>query len=236
MSPNPSTFVLIPGAWRGAWSWEPVARRLREAGRDALTLTLPGLADGDSRAGLHLSDAVHHVVNEMEKRGLDDVTLVGHSWGGYPVTGVAHEAPDRVTKVIYYNAVVPETGVPLIDENEDDALMLRAAVETSRDGSVSLVRAQMPLLLPDQCEATHRILHALLVPHPGGYFMDALDVPAVTTLGIPAVYLLSEDDRALCRPGAEFAARIGVTPRMVPGGHESLLTHPDEVARALLDA
>ncbi|WP_236705342.1 alpha/beta fold hydrolase, partial [Frankia sp. ACN1ag] len=85
-----STFVLVPGAWQGGWSWQPVARRLRAAGHPAVTLTPPGLADGDSRIGLRLSDAVTHVVREIEERGLDDVTLVGHSWGGYPITGAAH--------------------------------------------------------------------------------------------------------------------------------------------------
>jgi hypothetical protein len=53
-------------------------------GHEAVALTLPGLADGDSRAGLRLSDAVAHVVSEIEQRDLADVTLVAHSWGGYP--------------------------------------------------------------------------------------------------------------------------------------------------------
>jgi hypothetical protein len=51
---------------------------------------------------------------------------------------------------------------------------------------------------------------------------------------VPAGYVLSEDDRALARPGAEFASRIGLTPVLVSGGHESMLTRPDEVAKALL--
>jgi pimeloyl-ACP methyl ester carboxylesterase len=61
-----------------------------------------------------------------------------------------------------------------------------------------------------------------------------LHVGDVTTLGVPAGYILSEDDQALARPGTEFAARIGLTPVMVPGGHDSMLSRPDEVAEALL--
>ncbi|MET9485147.1 hypothetical protein [Streptomyces sp. NPDC006638] len=74
-----------------------------------------------------------------------------------------------------------------------------------------------------------------MTPLPGHYFLDALDVPAVTELGIPALYLLGEDDRALPLPGAEFAARLGREPVMVPGTHEGLLTHPDEIAKAILN-
>lgn len=229
-----STFVLVPGAWQGGWSWQPVARRLRAAGHVAVTVTLPGLADGDSHEGLRLSDATAHLVREVEQRGLHDVTLVGHSWGGYPVTGAAHELTSRVSKVIYYNAPVPERGVPLIDENPDYATMLRASIDASPDGSVSVTPEQVPLLLPEADEQTRQLFFELLVPQPGAYFQDALDVPDVTTIGIPSAYVLSEDDRALARPGTEFAARLGLTPRMVTGGHESMLTRPDEVTAALL--
>lgn len=236
MTRSSSTFVLVPGAWLGGWSWQPVARRLRAAGRQAVTLTLPGLADGDSPSGLHLSDAVAHVVNEIEKRGLEQVTLVAHSWGGYVVTGAAHELAGRVAKVIYYNAFVPERGVPLVDENEDYSVMINAAIAASLDGSVAVVPEQVPLFLPDQGADAQRLFFELLVPQPGAYFLEAIDVPAVTTAGIPAAYVASEDDRALGRPGAEFAARLGLTPVIIPGGHNSLLTHPDEVTRALLAA
>jgi pimeloyl-ACP methyl ester carboxylesterase len=86
MSP---TFVLVPGVWQGGWAWQPVARRLREVGYAAVTVTLPGLADGDDRAGLQLSDAIDHVVAEIERRDLAEVVLVGQSWGGYVITGAA---------------------------------------------------------------------------------------------------------------------------------------------------
>jgi hypothetical protein len=72
------------------------------------------------------------------------------------------------------------------------------------------------------------------VPHPGAYFLEPLDVEDVTSLGVPPAYVLSENDLALARPGDEFAGRIGLTPRMVPGGHQSLLTYPDEVTEAIL--
>lgn len=65
--------------------------------------------------------------------------------------------------------------------------------------------------------------------------MDALDVPPATGLAIPALYILGEQDRALPYPGAEFAARLGMEPVMVPGTHEGMLTHPDEIAKAILD-
>ncbi|MEV4359561.1 alpha/beta hydrolase [Nonomuraea sp. NPDC049625] len=234
MSDISTTFVLVPGAWQGGWSWQPVAQRLRAAGHAAVTITLPGLAGGDSRSGLHLSDAVDHVVGEIEQRDLSDVVLVGHSWGGYPITGAAHRVARRLAKIVYFNAFVPARGVPFVDENQDYAAILRAAIDASPDGSVSVTFEQVPMLVPELPEAAQRLFHELLVPQPGAYFLQALDVDDVTTLGLPAAYVLSENDLALARPGDELAARIGLTPLMVPGGHQSMLTHPDEVAEALL--
>lgn len=228
------TFVLVPGAWQGGWAWQPVARRLREAGYPAVTITLPGLADGDERAGLRLSDAVDHVAAEIVRRDLTEVVLVGHSWGGYVITGAAHELAGRLAKVIYYNAVVPARGTAMVDENAEYAAMTRAAIEASPDGTISLVREQVPIFLPEADKQVRDLFFELLVPQPGGYFTDPIDVGDVTSLGVPAGYVLSEDDRALARPGTEFAARIGLTPVMVPGGHESMLTRPDEVTTALL--
>ena len=234
MSVPPLAFVLVPGAYQGGWSWQPVAHRLRAAGHLAVTVTLPGLADGDQRTGRHLADAVDHVVAEVERRDLNGVVLVAQSWGGYPVTGAAHRLADRLAAVVYYNAIVPARGVPLIDENPDYRTMLLAAIEASPDGSVAVTPEQMSLLTPEWDEQAQRFLYDLLVPQPGAYYTEALDVDPVTAIGLPVAYLASENDLVLARPGAEYAARVGISPVPVPGGHESMLTHPDEVASALL--
>jgi pimeloyl-ACP methyl ester carboxylesterase len=230
------TFVLIPGAWHGAWSWIPVSQRLVAAGHQVVALTMPGLNPGDDPAGLRLADAVSYVVEEIERRDLTGVTLVGHSWGGAPITGVAHRIPERIAKVVYYSAFVPARGVSMNDENApENAAYVRAAIDSSPGGAVGLYfEAMQQVFLPDAGEQVQRLVFDLLLPQPGGYMLDALDVGPVTGLGIPAAYVLAEDDRALARPGEEFAERIGVKPVLVPGGHESLLTHPDELAAALL--
>jgi pimeloyl-ACP methyl ester carboxylesterase len=233
-----STFVLVPGAWHGGWAWHPVAQRLQAAGSDAVALTMPGLAAGDDRTGLRLEDAVSYLVSEIERRDLTDVVLVGHSWGGIPITAAAHRLPERVSKVIYYSAAVPVAEVSMNDENlPENAAYVRAAVEASPEGSVSVpFEAFQYVLMQDEPEALQRLVHDLLVPQPGGYMLDGLSAADAAPLTVPVAYVLAENDRALARPGAEFAARAGVEPILVPGSHESLLTHPDEIAKALLSA
>lgn len=112
-----STYVLVAGAWHGAWCWRPVAERLRAAGHRAIALTLPGLGDGDDPSGRRLADAVNYVVDEIRRLQLDDVIFVGHSWGGYPTAGAAHVLRDQVSKIVFLNAQVPLRGKSLIDDN-----------------------------------------------------------------------------------------------------------------------
>jgi pimeloyl-ACP methyl ester carboxylesterase len=229
------TFVLVPGAWLGGWSWQPVARLLAERGHRILAPTLPGLSYDGSAAGLRLQDAVEYVVREVERRELTEVVLVGHSWGGYPVTGAAHRLAGRVAKVIYHNAVVPEQGRSMVDENEQYGEIIRQTVAATPDGAVPIgLDAVQGGLMPGDPAVLQEFVSAMLLPQPGGYMLDSLDVPPVTKVGLDAAYVLSADDRALARPGAEFAARLGVDPVIVPGNHMTLLTRPDVVADALI--
>lgn len=60
------TYVLVPGAWHAGWSWRPVAERLRGAGYRAITLTLPGMGDGEDPSGFKLQDAVDYIVKAVQ--------------------------------------------------------------------------------------------------------------------------------------------------------------------------
>ena len=114
------TFVLISGAWHGGWAWRPVARRLRAARHRVLTPTLPGLADGADPTAHTLDDVVDFVVDIVAAADLHDVTLVGHSWGGYPITGAAPRLAGRLRKLVYWGAFVPAAGRSLFDEVPPD--------------------------------------------------------------------------------------------------------------------
>jgi pimeloyl-ACP methyl ester carboxylesterase len=186
--------------------------------------------------GLGLQDAVDHVVAEVARLGLNDVTLVGHSWGGYPLAGAAQRLAGKVSRAVYYAAQVPVPGRSLVEDNPPEpAALLRGLIDSSPTRAIApTLQFVQGIFMQDVDEGTQRLVADLLTPQPGNYFLDALDGPGVAELGIPAIYVVGADDRALPRPGAEFAARLGLEPVMVPGTHEGLLTHPDEVAEAIL--
>jgi pimeloyl-ACP methyl ester carboxylesterase len=231
------TYVLIPGAWHGGWAWQPVARRLRAAGHDAVTLTLPGLGDGDDPAGWRLRDAAEHVVKEVTGRNLTDVTLVGHSWGGYPLHGALDQLAARVSRVVYYGAQVPVEGRSMVDDNPpENAAMLRSLIDASSTRSIAPALAYVQIFMQGVPLELQQVVADLLTDFPGDYALDPATGAGPLALGIPATYIISVDDQALPRSGVEFAARAGVQPIAVPGTHLGLLTHPDEVAQAILAA
>ncbi|QRP50924.1 alpha/beta fold hydrolase [Amycolatopsis sp. FDAARGOS 1241] len=233
------TYVLVPGAWHGAWSWRPVADRLRAAGHRAVAVTLPGLADGDDGRRFRLGDTIDFLADFLESSDLTDVTLVGHSWGGYPVFGAAHRVPHRLRRVVFCSAFVPENDVPLVEDvPPGHAELFRQLARESGDDSVVLpYPVWQNAFIQDTPEPVRKLVYDLLVPQPMSYFEEGMKAPALSTLGLPVTYLVGESDVAM--PPGEYAwcprfpARLGVTPIGIPGDHESFLTRPGEFVSAL---
>jgi pimeloyl-ACP methyl ester carboxylesterase len=232
------TFVLITGAWHGGWAWRPVAQRIRAEGHHVVTPTLPGLTDGADPREHTLADVVDAVVRTVEDQDLRDVTLIGHSWGGYPITGAAPRLAGRLRKLIYWSAFVPAVGRSLFDEVPPEYQGLFAAqAEASGNNSVTLpYEVWRQGFIADASEPVAQLLYELIVPQPMQYFTETVDV---TTHGVPTAYLLGDQDVAL-PPGEygwdRFADRLGVPAQPVPGSHEACFTQPAALAEAFLKA
>lgn len=112
IEPTRATFVLVHGAWAGAWIWRDLIRLLREAGHDVYAVTLTGLGDRAHLANPAIDRDVYltDVVDLLEFEELRDVTLVGHSSGGMVITEVAERIPERLAKLVYLDASVPVDG------------------------------------------------------------------------------------------------------------------------------
>ena len=104
------TYVLVHGAWHGGWCYRNVARSLRSAGYDVFTPTLTGLGERShlSLFPINLATHVQDIVNVLLWEELRDVILVGHSYGGMVITGVADQLAERISALVYLDALVPE--------------------------------------------------------------------------------------------------------------------------------
>jgi pimeloyl-ACP methyl ester carboxylesterase len=235
------TYVLITGAWHGGWAWRPVARRLRAQGHRVLTPTLPGLHDGADPTAHSLHDVIDYVVDFVERADLRDVSLLGHSWGGYVITGAAPRLASRLRRLVYWSAFVPAAGRCLNDEVPPHYTeMFVALAEASGDNSVTMpFDVWQNAFMQDAPEPVQRTVHELLVPHPMQYFTTPVEPIDPAALGVPASYVLSVDDISL-PPGEygwdRFARRLGVESIAAPGSHEACFTQPDGLVASILKA
>lgn len=105
------TFVLVHGGWHGGWAWQKLAPLLTQAtGRAVLTPTMTGLGDRHhlTHPGITPDLHVEDIVRTIEVAEAQDIILVGHSYGGFIITGVAGRMPERVRALVYLDAFVPD--------------------------------------------------------------------------------------------------------------------------------
>ena len=111
------TFVLVHGAWHGGWCWRFVRDLLEKSGHRVHAPSLTGLGERKhlARPDIDLDTHIADIVSLLEMEDLSDVVLVGHSYGGMVITGVADRAPERIGRLVYLDAFVPEDGKCTLD-------------------------------------------------------------------------------------------------------------------------
>ena len=132
-----STFVLVHGAWIGGWSYRRVADKMRALGHVVYTPTLTGIGERSHlyHPDIDLEAHVTDVLNVIEWEQLDDIILVGHSYGGMVITLVADRIPEKVSHLVYLDAFVPQDGQSEMDFLPDDQKgFMRAAAAESNNG------------------------------------------------------------------------------------------------------
>ena len=112
-----SSYVLVHGGGHGGWCYQRVARILRSHGHEVHAPTLTGLGERAHllRADIDLDFHITDIVNVLEYEDLRDVILVGHSYGGMVITGVADRAAARIGHLVFLDAATPINGQSLVD-------------------------------------------------------------------------------------------------------------------------
>lgn len=112
-----TTFVLVHGAFRGAWAWERVVPLLEAAGHGAVADDLPGAGARFDPDGppVTLGDCIDGIVATFDRLGVERAVLVGHSQGGFVARAAAERLSDRLEAIAYLDAPVPRDGERAID-------------------------------------------------------------------------------------------------------------------------
>jgi pimeloyl-ACP methyl ester carboxylesterase len=217
---------LVHGAWHGGWCWRRVSDRLISKGRYVTAPTLSGVGERSHLAGDSITLATHiaDVVNEIQWKDLDGVVLVGHSYGGMVITGVAERLKERIVAIVYLDAFLP----------------------TDRESVTSMRGAGAPPwpepMVPPMPAARMRVnakdaawVDSKLTPHPSRCFNEALRVSGAHQAIGTKIYV-----RALDFPSPSFdvaleRCRADKSWRTVElkCGHDVMIDQPAELTAIL---
>jgi pimeloyl-ACP methyl ester carboxylesterase len=161
------TFVLVHGTWGGGWQWRNVAERIRSKGHLVFTPTLTGLGERQHLISRQTNLDVHieDVAAVISCERLEDVVLVGTSYAGLVISGVADQIPENMSALIYLNAALPADGKCMLDTVSAER---RAAVQKLADLEGDGYRVPQSLVLDTGIEdrgAQEKYLKRMS-PHP----------------------------------------------------------------------
>ena len=237
-------FVLVHGSWHGAWCWSRVLPLLRSAGYDAHAVTLTGVGE---RAHLlsnsiNLITHINDVLGLIAAEELTNIVLVGHSYGGRVITGVADAllSADKVNlqHLVYLDAVVPKSGESWSSTHSAEVIAARAQAAYDWGKTHDGVNAFPPPdasifgLAGDDAAWVNR----RQTPQPLGVYLDgqSFDEPRLTRLA-----------RTFINCNNPALATIDVSRERVRAdkswqwlemncGHDAMVSHPEELTTNLL--
>jgi pimeloyl-ACP methyl ester carboxylesterase len=188
--------VLVHGTWLGAWSWKHVRRALQDAGHDVYTPTMTGCGERKHLMSptVGLETHVLDVVNLIEYEELDRVILVGHSFAGITITGVADRLRDRMRRLVYLDALVPAgtrlSGVIKGPNGELPDYWLKRQ-QKFIDGYQMDFFAEYPLemLIPKNDAANGAWVKRKLTTHAARSWSDDLELVNGGYSGLPKTYI-----------------------------------------------
>jgi pimeloyl-ACP methyl ester carboxylesterase len=234
-----ATYVLVHGGGHGGWCYDKVARRLRAAGHDVYTPTLTGLGERKHLLSTetNLSTHITDIVNTLIFEDLNDVILVGHSYGGMVITGVGDRAADRIRELVFLDAAHPVDGQSLVDTAPVSMAFARSSSQTI-DG-VELVMwpndemvAAMGVTDADDVAT----LRAKMIPHPWKAFEEPLRFEnGDAGLRIPRTNINCSANLRNSAEADRIKQLTGNRNYEIDTGHDVMVTEPDWLTATLIE-
>jgi pimeloyl-ACP methyl ester carboxylesterase len=229
-----ATFVLVHGGWHGGWCWRKVASRLRASGHEVFTPTLSGMGERehlwtpDTGLETHTQD----ILNLLRFERLNDVILVGHSYGGSIITLVADRLPSQLAALVYVDAVIPENGLAGWDSFPEQRQ--KAMLESAEIFGGKRVPPPDPFIWGITDPADLEWVRSCCTPHPIKTMFDRPHL-GQSWQALPKHYVLAGQHKNPRFIAHHAAAMIQPdwTTEVIDGGHDLMITEPVMLSEAL---
>ncbi|MGV3625679.1 MAG: alpha/beta fold hydrolase [Archangium sp.] len=219
-------FVLVHGAWHGAWCWDAVLKKL---GTNAVAPTLTGLAERarELKPDINMSTHVMDVVGACAN--FDRITLVGHSYGGLVITAAFDSLSEKIERLVYLDAFVPangQTGFDLMKKEYGQHWR-----EKSKNGAVPPMLSAKAMGIDDVKLA--KTVDAKLTPHPLATFESKVQFDEANWKRTKKTYIRCARYAGF-GPTAQRAKTLGFDVHEIDAGHDAMLSAPDALSARLL--
>lgn len=231
------TFVLIHGAWHGGWCWGPVRDLLAAKGHKVYAPSLTGLADRSHllSMSINLDTHINDVVNLFKWEDIQNAVLVGHSYGGWPITGAIEKVLPQVSSIVYLDAFIPENGQRGMDlSSEQFRKSLQEAIAKGEAGRPIPKAEAFKVLAPENIAW----VNAKMTPQPTGLsttpivLTGALEKVAKKTYIRAPAYPQPNFDKALAKAKADKSWKTYELPP-AEAGHDVMVDAPARLVQIL---
>jgi pimeloyl-ACP methyl ester carboxylesterase len=222
------TFVLVHGVWHGGWCWSRVADILTARGPKVTTPTHTGLGERSHLLSdkITMATFVVDIVNHLNWEILGEIVLVGHSFGGAPITGAADRVPERIVKLVYLDGAVMENGETWFALLPDEIAESRRRAAKETNGGLSLPVAPVESFGVTRPEDI-AFLESRLTPHPLATFSTPLELENPAGNGLEARYITcTEPAYVPAKRSLERAQQKGWPIAELATGHDAMITAP----------
>jgi pimeloyl-ACP methyl ester carboxylesterase len=231
------TFVLVHGAWHGGWCWSRVADRLRAAGNRVFTPTQTGLGERKHLLSkdITLDTFTTDIANLIEAEELTNIILVGHSFGGLAISGVADAMPERIGHLVYLDSLVVEGGKSPFDSLPPEIAAARKKAAEESSGGLSLpTPPPSAFAVSDAKDAEW--LKRRLTPHPLGTYTSKQNIKGPVGNNLPRTYIhCTNPSYAATQASRDFVkTQQGWRWAEIATGHDAMVSAPDELSRMLI--
>ena len=235
-----TAFVLLHGAWHGAWIWKNVEQGLQVLGHTVYALNLPGHAENNSDLSLiHLSTYVEYVKDYVCGLDVEHVVLIGHSMSGVVISQVAEEIPRKISKIIYLTAFVPDLNGSLFEEEgiSYDRNVAPEIIVDNNKGRIIITHSQrLKFLFYDMC-TEEESLYAItrLQDQPLSPFVDKVSLTKESFGSVDKLYIECAHDNAISiRDQRRMHSKLRCPLVTLNSDHSPFFSCPEQLIQALL--
>ena len=236
MKNNKPHFLLIHGAWHGGWVWNEISEILRYQRYSVSTPTLTGLGEKKHllSSKITIETFIEDVVNHIIFENLNNIILVGHSFAGSVISGVADRLKDRIQKLIYFDAMILIDGQKPFDITPKETVEQRIELAKKFGNKISIPAPSADAFGVFDVKKS-LLLEEKLTPHPLSAFQSKLILKNEVGNGIPLSYIFCTKPVYKSLESSREVVRKMKWPIFeLNAGHDAMLTHPKETLNLLM--